>query len=1547
MDALFIGLFTFFLGIVLGRRPTPVRRQTFDDLSYPVQELVIFQHVFYTLQQLKVKRILPEAKVEHLLQDYYQQNGPVQAYLEHREMPPTNHTPGFYQRQVKYVLTHLQSRGELTSDELENCIAYLNSGNQTATAAATAAVPPLTEPVAPIPNPVTTPPAPQPPPGDSLSRWFNRIEYFFNTGKSNWITFLGVILVVFSSIPIIQNLSSATTVYVVLLAYSIGLFGAGYGIWRFYPWTGQVFYLVTLLIIPMDFMSITGLDMSEVTDIAVMLVAFISLSAIAYATLKRLLTQLPRFYFISLIALGICAAFMKDVEALVVALGGNRLHFEYVVLVVPLFFLLLGVFQQNRLLQISEHRHNLPEVLWPNALLTYAWLLCPAVNNISGFRLGSGGMFLSLAFFLTAWQIRNHLNSQLGPVWPPHYFRMVLEIELCAYILSLAGLGATFRDYQALLVSLVCLTPLYAILSWHWRKHWFRWILYGLTASCVGTGLYFGTLTWTSDAQSLLMAAVTLSLMVLGYKSWQNHPQVAHWWQESWAYTSVLASVGTWVMLGQFEEWSSQTLWAMALTTALYVLFAIYQKRNVFGYLAVGTGILTAFSVLSVWHPLMEFESYRYYALAFSYGLLGLGYTIQRGTPHQTITVATQVKASEKNWKSWLTSDMIQPFHFQQRFKAPWPYLFAEPMYNLSLLMASVALLFELGDYTIAIAAMSFYGLIFLIYPSRIWLYFVITAATDGVLGLITDVLPDKYHNLGLVFLSMGWFFVGIMVEELLSAHDRKNPEPAKQQKQRLYAQPFFHGAIFANLLLLRYYFGDLQSVFTEEGWNKMTQEMVPVLLTSFFYVLKIRVYVSKLWLYPGIITGTLGIYFGLTSLFPVEYPLLIMTTIAWLWLGMGQLVNSHPGIQQYLREMIRHRLPDLQTNSRFYRIHVADFASPFYTFALLVSLMMVLFSTVLIPQQSALFNREFEFALTRAHPATLYVVQSLTFALLTLFFVLYSPRYQPLLEGDVVHPEKPWQMDYLPLITGCLGLLWLFSEHLTRTNLPLILGSLALAGLAMAVRIRQTRTHQAILYTAHTLGGLMWLLIMSRNGMENLFVLGLLGILYAGSLFLTRQPVWLYLFWFTAVVEGIAVTSMMPDLGWLFKMVPLGLLVLAWMGWHGLKKSQAELESHWQYTILALAVLAGLSVWPQLVDIFQVVQNGAYNPSIYPFSVSVKWENTIFTGFTYLSLYLAVLLVIHRRLEARLGWGWFVAVTFALWGLFLGLCYPWLMPVLIMGMTVIFEVIHKGQWPHSLALTEKPLRLVARCSPFVYAFMIFWIPARAPATESGLRYSFSEEHWYWLFAVYFVAAVHMALVAYQEKNNRYWYGAAVLFQWPWIGLTLRWLRIDHDYDSWLIGQAIFLEISLCLVLLGMYTITKPKERSQLIYVGLTLPLMTWLFQFWGAMFPNFHTGYTPDYRRFILFVLLEITLFLWGCIQLGIKLKQRPFLYFGITMTSLMLLGGFLALLIAGNWLVRWSVFIGTGGLLIVMGTLFQAKNQQMLETISGFYQEVTTWAE
>jgi hypothetical protein len=1329
---------------------------------------------------------------------------------------------------------------------------------------------------------------------------------------------LGVVSIVLSSLPVIQHMSSATLIYLVLLLYTAGLLGAGMAVARSFPWTGQVLSGVTLLILPLDYASLVSLDLAQPVDLGVSLLALLGLPGLAFFALKTLKLRPDKLYLLVLLALGWSSALFRGIEPLLLSFGffgSGRLLFEYLCVILPWTGVFLTLFRQNRQrwLLPESGENNFLQTLALDGYLVFAAFATPVIYAVAWPVVGLTLGLTALALFWSALAMRQLLTLLLGESWPGFFWRLVREQEVSAWLV-LAG-GVFLASGDPLTLGLTAGPGALAVFAtaYHWRRHWVRWPLYVYTAVLLSFALLGLGSDWQADGLSLLMAALALSLTL-----WGRLAPPDSWRREALHQLALFLSASAWLEMAVFRDWSWQTLLALACLAGVYLRYAAHSGRNLFGYIGIVTGAISLLSILVLWQPEMPFKAYRFYVVGLAWAMLGVGLLIQVFTPRKADQggESTAVRGDDGLWTR-LNADRYHPFRFRQRFANLNPYLYSEPLYNLALLLTSVVTLTGLGDLRLTSLATLFYAVIFAIYPARLWVYFVIVTASDNALKLSGELLPERYQSWSLLILGLGWFFVGKLVEEILEGRDRKHQNLAHEEHKR-FAKPFFHGAIFINVLLLRYFFGDLQNLFSEEGWQEATEEALPVLLTSVFYLLNLRVYVSKLWLYPGIISISLGLYFGLTGFLPVESTLLIFSVLGAFWLGLARYTSAHPALNQWWQALIQHRLPELDPESRFARIHLRDLSSPFWTFGLISALCSLAFSGFLIPWRPLELAQSFELALlTRSDPAWLFAFQALNFFGLALLFLKGAhPRGQRLL----------W-LDGMGLVCLTLGFAWLLQEQARPELLSVFLAG---AGLFWSVL-------WFVLGRSWSAGSQRVLAVVS---------LALLGLAFL-SLGLTRNP-WIAGITLALLMLGTALRlGLRPHYWQIHALSLLSLIALLLLkdGLHLLTPTQAAV----------LPLLGGvLFTWLFL--------RAGPGEGAEPFALSFS-THYLGLGLFWLGLQFLVQGALCWRLWQDLTqaqtlappeWGWLVVLlslgmVICLRQINLALLNPWLQGIalaqLLLGFLLVLfwqPLLLWGLLPLAVGFRRffEPNAELARLAwfaslvvPVLLAFCMF--VKNTDLTGLGLL------SWRLVPLVFWAGFYGREARLHKVAPWLWWLSLLVAYA-AWLVLLFTdfgWFNhleslIGANPAGVLLIHLFLLPFALALVWLAWYTLKKQPDRNQLFYLGLTLLVL-----------PGFSCAFFAQTLPLRLGMLLELALLTGAMVYTAFGLQLRAFLHVALLFVSLALAAAVLAILLLGHWSLRWGLFISAGLGLMVAGNLLQARNQALRLSLEKFQARLLSW--
>ncbi|PIQ25654.1 hypothetical protein COW36_21670 [bacterium (Candidatus Blackallbacteria) CG17_big_fil_post_rev_8_21_14_2_50_48_46] len=1508
-----IGIFILWLGYVWGKTQQKQSVRPYDSVREG-QYLLLQEEATYLLewQKLYEAGLISTQKHEQILAWYYSENsqGP------QRLRSTLGTAARAWKQSFQQELLRLKHSRLLSESEYQACMAWFNPTQTTEQTSE------QTKSSTPLPAPVETASVPSSAltvivhetvlPHAKSPKVYNRPDVLLQLLKlsqkltqqrwTNGLIALGVLSLILSSLPVIQHMSSASLIYAVMLAYSAGLLGAGLGVMRRFPWTGQMLTLVTLLSLPLDYASLVTLDPAQTIDAGITVLALGLLPLLSWLGLRALVGKPDLLYVLALIGIGWFSALLRGLAPLSLELTGGPRLFAQLCVFLPWPLVLLGLWRttQNFWILPETRQHNLIPQLGLIGYLLLAALMPPVIYSVSWPLMGLALSFSALAIFWSADRLRALLALLLEAPWPHFFWRWVREQELVAGLVLAGGIALASGEALPLLLS-AGLGGLWLLaLSRHWQNSPLRWGIYLYSATLLALALLGLSQDWLADQRSLMLAACALALSLLAWVA-----PAEHWRRHALHQTGIFLSSAAWIQIALFRDWSLQTLAALALLAGVYLSYAAQAKRNLFSYIGIVTLSISALSCLAVWRPGLNFAAYRFYALALAWLMLGLGLLIQFSTPRRKESAAvSETEAPPEGLWARLNADRYHPFRFRQRFANLRPYLYSEPLYNLALLITSIVTLSDVEDLRLTALATLFYGAIFMIYPARLWIYFVIVSASDSLLELSGDLLPQRYQSWSLLMLGLGWFFVGKLVEELLEGRDRTRHDAAHEAQKRL-AKPFFHGAIFINVVLLRYFFGDLQNLFSEEGWLNAAQEALPVMLTSFFYLLNLRVYVSKLWLYPGIISATLGLYFGLTQILPPEMPLLVFTALAGLWLELARRMKTHSGLNQWWQALIAYRHPEGPPSENYARIHLEDFSSPLWTLGLILAGCSLAFSSLLIPWQNLYLAQNFELALlTRSQPLTLYGMQFLNFlALALLFKELAQPLKKPLL----------W-LEAMALSSLTLGAAWIFQADLSLDQLGLFFSAAALVWTLVWLRFESKQVLEWGSFALILLG--FGALGLTHQALSALLSLGLLGLACLLRLKLRPSPWPLYIFTCFCLIAALVLKD---GLHWISPL-QAALLPLAGGGLLWALERSMPAQSAWKKDLWALnLLLLGVQHLTQAVILLQLWRGLSDEfPPAPP-------------GWAWLAVGLALgqalwIWSLNRSHQSPLLQGWMLAQTLlASWLAMLN--QPWLLWPLI-GLPWLlahrWPILPEAKWLNQAA---------AQLTPFLLAWGLFSFP-------EGLSLNLL---YFWRLLPLLLWGLFYAREARSLPQQPWlWWLSLLSWNLAWIFTVLASplqsfenLGISFEFSKTLLVHALLIPIALSLVWLSWKTLHTQPNRNQLFYIGLGLllaPAGLSLMAVWGF----------PLLRGALLLELLGLVL---GMIWLAFVLRQRAFLHVPLLLVCLGLLGGAGATLIWGHWGLRWGLFILLGLGFMVAGNLFQSHAESLRLRLEAVQDRLESW--
>ncbi|MEZ0375038.1 MAG: hypothetical protein ACAI44_38485 [Candidatus Sericytochromatia bacterium] len=1349
-------------------------------------------------------------------------------------------------------------------------------------------------------TPLPRPPEPSP---DLMSQGLQLLERCFSARGAQNLVGLGLFCALFSAVPLLQSLGSSGLALVMLL-YSLGLWGGGLQLRHAFPWVGRVLLGLGLAALPLNYLALASLDLGPVANVIFCLLALGLLPGMAWDCLRRLQAgRADPLYLLVLVALGTSGCFLPGLASALMARGLSPQAFALGELGLGALLAGSGLWRICRQLWLLDGHDNLGESLWLSALLLFAWLagvslfslpadvqvLAPLLPAIG--LLAIGARLRRVGALLLDGQARGWLRH-----WPVSWRWALTGCEgLGGALVCLTALAGCRQPGPGAigLPLLAGLTLLY--LAAGWPRRWLRWPLFG--AGLLGLGpLVFQSGGLSADAASLLLGLGAWLLTGLlrvpvmpargGQATWRLGCQL-----------QALLLIGcSWWQIGRFADWSAFTLDALICLTLAAAGLARYSGFSAVGYLSVATGMTAVFCAVVLVEPLLSLESWRWFALMLAFVMLGCGWLIERLSPGGKPRIGrTAARGLSSGLGRLLGRTLPDPYRFRERFVSSLPYLFAEPLYNLALLLLTGAWLTDLHDLSYGAAAALFYGLVFAIYPSRLWIYLVLLSLSDGLIGLSETMLPARYHSWSLVLISLGWFFAGTLIEELLEARDRHKPQP-EHELQKKWVRPFFHAALAANLLMLQRIFGQVQLAAGSESWSAAAGQALPMLLTSGLYLLKLRIYVSKLWFYPGMLTVTLGLYFSLGAVLPLEGHLLLLSLVAWVWAGVGRLWRHHPALQAWWQDLIVFRLGDKPLTPRFISTHLQRPESPFFTVALLAGLVSLGFSWLLIPAQLLQWEQLVELSfLTKARPFWLDLFQLLNLGLLAGLFALALPASGRQRTG----------LNMLVILSASSGLLWLGRWQLNADTLALALVALALLWQLLGLAARLPEAFRRCLEPSVALLGLGGLLTLPLGTRLDLDVQGLalLAILCL-TLLQQRARVWhayaLMLCWMGVV--GAAFWS-----GWLNSVAVLGLcLAAAGYVFTGLDRRLllARLEPHLQGLALghlgsALLCLGALP-WAG--------PDALTHPLVLPLALAclglLGWQSVT---LPVLGLALA-------------------PASLAVAGLAL-VIQPWLAPLAFAGLIPLlaWTIPFGDKGGH-----QGGARISALAAPVLLQLPVLLAP------PAGVDAGWQSGH---LLAG---SGIYLWLLCRSRFSSCLpWWGVAGLanlaWEWGfWQGWALPQVQSGRADALSLAVQvhASLLLPGLTMLLLAQYLLRRQPEKDQLTYFGLSLLLLMplSLLAIRGAGLPK---------PLLLAELLAQVVLLL----VLASRWRRRALLYTGLTVGLCIAVGLFGGLLLHGSAWLRWLLCLGLGLLLAGGGLFVQQRLDWLHWLISHWRRTLLSW--
>lgn len=1320
---------------------------------------------------------------------------------------------------------------------------------------------------------------------------FNPIDFIFEKISGKWFIFLGILLMVISSFPIIGEMKSTSLIFFILLIYSNGLFVSGYFTRKYFSWTGNIFYLVTLLVSPIILASSSILNFSNLADLSIGSLTLLSIPFINHIILKTLYKELNLLYFSIFIFLSISSVFTQNIETILINLSFIRSDFESLISIVffTLVYYAYTILSKN--LEISEKKNNIKDIFNLTLLLIYSYLIIMMISNVSYET-------YALIFMLLSAIIWNFISKMKTIDDSKNTTQIIKNLSFSGYLLSIISISFVFRDISKLVLAGFIGTLLYLFNSDLYKFKFAKIINNTLSGIFFNIFMLFLSISWniSVDIQSLLISLVMLVILLVG--NINNFSKA----KNSLYFISVMTSIAVWIKISLFDAWSNYTLIALFVISVIYMLNSLYNKRNVFAYVSIVTITIAYFSFISILNPELNFNTYRFYGILIAFLYLSVGYLVQLKNTDiekdKKIIINSDTKSVGISLQKIFSEDVINPYNFKSRFASPIPYLISEPLYNVALFITSISVLVNFKDYYITSLATLFYILIFKIYPSRLWLYFSITASSSALLNLIIDFLPNKYHNWGLVFLSFNWFFVGSIVEEFFEAYERKKNNLLDIDKK--YAQPFFQGALVINILLLRHLFVDLQDVFSTQGWIKIQDEFLQLMIISFLYLLKMRIYVSKFWLYPCILISSLVIYFRSISWIGNDYSFILLTLLAFFWLFLGNFVNNDKRVLNYIKNIVFHKNPDLDINSNFYRNHIHDFASPFYTFGLLATSVSLFISAMLIPRYIMSLNIILEFGIEKLNihnPSVFYFVQILNFVLITVFYSVFYPTKIPILDGTHEERQKPKLITYLPIFSLSLAFFWIFNHEINKSNILLFIAIFAFIWIVFYLISKISAKEQ-------------------KNNIEKDF----------NPYYLTSLVASNFSLWFNIIINSnININTNLIEKSILVNIISFSLLLFFSKEYYLIYFIEiaifklATLFSYEASLILIIFAFVNLLLWAITSKKFKVISMPFLNlmsisATLLPLNImflSENFENLDLYSFTALTLYASIFILTKYEFFAILGvssMGIFFFLTSIKQEFYL---FSFIF-ILFCGYAFYIASKNKEKYP-KLRVSSFMISVI-----FPFFTMVNYI------IYIEMQYKISK-----LFVMFVISTIVLyTYLAIKHENKK-----IKIFLWSVNAILINFLELYLLIKFNKMNLSFFLaSIGISLLLLSQNK-EQQKEKNSYLYLGqLFLVVTPYIF---------FKFDYEDNKYLYLGQLIFTIT----SLFYLGITLKRKAFVYFNVIMLLLFISSEVLIRFFNGSGFLRWGVLISLGIVITFIGTKIETQKNAIKKYFLSVYNIIKSW--
>lgn len=1392
---------------------------------------------------------------------------------------------------------------------------------------------------------------------DFMTQGLQLLEGIASKQGSQTLMSIGLLLSLISAWPLLETLShwGASAWALVLLLYSLGLWAGSKPLKYDFRWASQIMQALALLSIPVNYVALSALDLNLWPNKILGLILLLILPVKAWFILPVVQNRSrDPLYILAFMGLGILSAFLPNLASPLMQLGFSHFHYSLFAQLLSGGILAWGFYHLSQQLWLladpnsEATQDNLCEILSLGGLLLLAWGCGLSLYPLSSNSYLVSWLLLLMLLLGMGLQLRRipflHHTVRL----PQHWKQGTLLCEFSAAVLSiLMSLGYALTGFSGLagqqfegVHPLSCL--LSSLVLWHltaiWHSHikaegnYIGPVVSGSLSAFFAYAACFQMLgihhlAHNYEAGALLFAVVAWLAMTLTHLPPTPNQKL---WQIGCQVLGLMAMFCSWYQIAQFKDWSLMTTVSLLCLGLACIYWARFCQYSAIGYLSVLSILVGILSTIIQYQPLLSLDSWSWLALGLAFGMVASAWMIERLSPGGHMQQLFKPSSA-----GWFKRQLPDPYRFRERYISSTPYLFAEPLYNLALILVTGAWLVNLGDLSFCFCCALFYALVFAIYPSRLWLYMILLSLSDGLIHFSQWALPIRYHSWGLIMISSGWFCMGMLLEELLEARDRQNPHQ-EYENQKKWVKPFFHMALAANGFMLQKVFGQVQEGVSLENWQILANQALPMTVTSLLYLLKMRVYVSKLWFYPGILSLSFGLYFGLGGLLPLEGLLLLFTALAWVWLTVAIAWSKSSALQSWWQNLVSHRLELSQLSIAYRQVHLENPQAPFVIMACICAGLSLVISCLVLPAQLGQWQQAMPISfLSKSREIWLQGFQVLNFSLLALLFAFALP---------IQAATQRKFYDGLVLLCGSHVLLWILREQLEVNRINLVL--VALAALWQAVLSLGQRhlsaSWQSLLYRTSNLLTTLGILCQILWFFNLPFYTSIPSHIYVLTLAILTAVIWMKIqyrpqiwqYYVLGALLGINLiwVSVAIRESWFRKwidhpfdaylplvLIPVVLLAL----WHRLRTRQDVPQSHGKHL-------------QALVLIYTMLFNNLIASSHWPYeshiSLFLLGSNLIcFAYFCYLVA----------------SWRWLLppatlayACVFVLGHpsrnlLFLVLC----LPLLIWSSRRLNQATEQTGLLTSDSLPEQ-----------IKAFLTFSRSSHATVLSSPIALLIpimlqenapSPE---WSILAWQLPGVLIALATYAYHllflaNHRPWLWwpisllANFCWEWAWWKGILQDLPYNAVSLSWQVHISLFLPAMTCL-LMGHYIIHKQAEKDQIMYLALSLFVMMPL-----ALLATRATA-LPKHWLFAEMLAQALVMLL-----LANFWRRKALLYAGLGIGLCLLVALFGGIMLYGDAWVRWSLFLGLGLLLVITGLLLQQRLEWLRWLIGHWKHSLTEW--